>query len=102
MRIEQAIDTIYNGLVSENSVPVKLRTYKKLDIEQLDQVRKALDFALEYYKNKSSIPKKIAISMVDIYGAFSFKKGYFDDKTLMELEDIGIELQKIALRLFSG
>ena len=101
MRIEQAIDIIYNGLVSENSVPVKLRAYRELDLEQLDQVKKALAFALEYYRDKKFVPKKIAMAMVDIYGAFSFKKGDFEDKTLQELEDIGIELQEKAMELFS-
>ena len=101
MNIEQAIETIYSGLVSENSVPVQLSARRYLDLEQLDQVRKALEFALEYYKDKEYVPKKIAMAMVDIYGAFSFKKGYFEDKVLVELEDIGIELQEKAMELFS-
>ena len=46
MNIEQAIDIIYTGLVSEKSVPVKLRSHKELDLEQLDQVKEALDFAI--------------------------------------------------------
>ncbi len=73
MNIEQAIDIIYTGLVSENSVPVKLAAHRILDLEMLDQVRKALDFAIIYYKGKTLIPKKIAIAMVDIQGAFFFK-----------------------------
>ena len=47
------------------------------------------------------IPKKLAIAMVDIQGAFFFKSG-FDEKMLIELEDIGIELQEKALELFSN
>ena len=33
MDIEQAIETIYTGLVSEESVPVKLRAFRELDRE---------------------------------------------------------------------
>lgn len=73
MNIEQAIDIIYAGLVSENSVPVQLAAHRILDLEMLDQVRKALDFAITYYKGKTLVPKKIAIAMVDIQGAFFFK-----------------------------
>lgn len=100
MNIEEAIDIIYTGLVSENSVPVKLAAYRILDLEMLDQVRKALDFAINYYKGKALVPKKIAIAMVDIQGAFFFQSG-FEEEMLIKLEDIGIELQEKALELFS-
>ena len=49
MDIEQAIETIYTGLVSEESVPVKLRAFRELDREMLGQVQEALSFAIEYY-----------------------------------------------------
>lgn len=35
MNIEQAVELIYTGLVSEESVPVKLRAYHELDRELL-------------------------------------------------------------------
>lgn len=37
MDIEQAIETIYTGLVSEESVPVKLRAFRELDREMLQK-----------------------------------------------------------------
>ena len=43
MNIEQAVELIYTGLVSEESVPVKLRAYHELDRELLAQVQEALD-----------------------------------------------------------
>lgn len=101
MNIEQAINIIFDGLVSENSIPVKLRAYRELDLKQLDQVREALDFALEYYKGRTYVSKKIAMAMIDIQGAFFFRKGDFDDIVLVKLEDIGIELQERAIELFS-
>ena len=95
MDIEQAIETIYTGLVSEESVPVKLRAFRELDRE----VQEALSFAIEYYKGKSLVPKKLAMAMVDIFGAFCFNSG-FSEKELRELEDIGMKLQEQALELF--
>ena len=94
MDIEQAIETIYTGLVSEESVPVKLRAFRELDREMLGQVQEALSFAIEYYKGKSLVPKKLAMAMVDI-----FNSG-FSEKELRELEDIGMKLQEQALELF--
>jgi len=77
MDTEEAIALIYDGLVSENSVPVKLRTNRELDSDILDQVREALDVLTQYYKDKETVPKKLALAMVDINGAFSFRAGYF-------------------------
>ena len=99
MDIEQAIETIYTGLVSEESVTVKLRAFRELDREMLGQVQEALSFAIEYYKGKSLVPKKLAMAMVDIFGAFCFNSG-FSEKELRELEDIGMKLQEQALELF--
>ena len=91
MNIEQAVELIYTGLVSEESVPVKLRAYHELDRELLAQVQEALDFAIEYYKGEPLIPKKLAAALVDIYGAFYFNS---------ELEDIGMDLQEKSIELF--
>lgn len=101
MDIEKAVDVIYNGLVSEDSVLVQLKATRKLDLEQLDQIREALDFTISYYKDKKLVPKKLAIAMVDIAGAFFFRRGDFDDELLFKLEDIGMELQEKALELFT-
>ena len=59
MDIEQAIDIIYTGLVSEKSVPVRLASFRILDIGMLDHVREALDFATKYYKGKPFVKKKL-------------------------------------------
>lgn len=100
MDIEQAIDIIYTGLVSEKSVPVRLASFRVLDFGMLDQVREALDFATKYYKGKPFVPKKIAMAMVDIEGAFIFNSG-FDEEMLGKIKDIGTELQEKAMELFS-
>ena len=100
MDIEQAIDIIYTGLVSEKSVPVRLASFRILDFGMLDQVREALDFAIKYYKGKPFVPKKIALAMVDIEGAFIFNSG-FDEEMLGKIKDIGTELQEKVMELFS-
>ena len=99
MNIEQAVELIYTGLVSEESVPVKLRAFHELDRELLAQVQEALDFAIEYYKGEPLIPKKLAAALVDIYGAFYFNSG-FSENELRELEDIGMDLQEKSIELF--
>ena len=88
MNIEQAVELIYTGLVSEESVPVKLRAYHELDRELLAQVQEALDFAIEYYKGEPLIPKKLAAALVDIYGALSEYIGTCVSEDAVTLLDI--------------
>ena len=101
MKIEQAINIVYEGLVGENYIPAQLRAYRRLDRKQLVIVNENLDFAISYYKNKKLTPKKLAIAMVDIAGAFFFKASDFEKEFLIELEDIGMNFQEKALKLFS-
>lgn len=73
MNIEQAIDIIYTGLVGVNSVPVKLAAHRIFDLDMLNQVRKALDFAIKYYEGKASVPKKLRLPWSIFKEHFSFK-----------------------------
>jgi len=80
--------------------PVKLRTNRELDSDLLNQVREALDILTQYYKDKAAISRKLALAMVDIYGALSFQEGYFEEELLEEFKGISIELQEKATELF--
>lgn len=87
----------YKGLVSEDSVPVKLRTNRELDSDLLNQ---ALDILTQYYKDKAVISRKLALAMVDIYGALSFQEGYFEDELLEEFKGISMSYRKRKLSFF--
>lgn len=100
MNIEQAIDIVYTGFIGKDSVPDQLKFSRKLDLEKLGQVREALDVVEKYYEDTPFVPKKIAMAMVDLQGAFFFKNG-FEEEMLRKLEDIGMEFQEKALKIFS-
>ncbi|MBD2793085.1 hypothetical protein, partial [Xenorhabdus szentirmaii] len=67
----------------------------------ISRIQDALDFLIDFYHEKTEIPKKLALAFVDVYGAFSFREGMYDEKMLNKLEDIGIELQDKATQLLS-
>jgi hypothetical protein len=48
-----------------------------------------------------SIPKTLAAAFIDIYGGFSFKEGYLTKDEAEKYEDLGIELQELAYKLFT-
>ena len=100
MNIEQALDIVYTGFIGKDSVPDQLKSSRKLDLEKLGQVREALDVVEKYYEDTPFVPQKIAMAMVDLQGAFFFKNG-FEEEMLRKLEDIGMEFQEKALKIFS-
>ncbi len=100
MDARERIEFVYDGLVGTDSIPVKLRQKHPVDYDKLEQIIESVRFLVEYYKGNDMVPKKLAICFVDIYGAFQFNEDYFDEKTLNELEDIGILLQEMAYELF--
>ncbi|MBD2781829.1 hypothetical protein, partial [Xenorhabdus szentirmaii] len=67
----------------------------------ISRIQDALDFLIDFYHEKTEIPKKLVLAFVDVYGAFSFREGMYDEKMLNKLEDIGIELQDKATQLLS-
>jgi hypothetical protein len=100
MTEKEAIEIIYEGLIGPNSIPVNLRMKEELNYTKLDAVRNATTFLIQFYKKSLLIPKKLALCFIDVYGVFSFKEGFYPEEKLIEYEDIGIELQNLADKLF--
>ncbi len=101
MEIKEAQELIYEYLVGENSIPIELRLNKKLDYNKIEKLYQAIKLAIKFYSDKEEVPKKIACAFIDIYGAFQFKNDFFPKEKLIEYENIGIELQSLALDLLN-
>jgi hypothetical protein len=59
---------------------VQLRANRYLDLEKLEQVRKALDFATNYYIGETHVPKKIAMAMLIFTERFLSRKDFLKIK----------------------
>ncbi|PHM60572.1 hypothetical protein Xsto_03862 [Xenorhabdus stockiae] len=101
MNEDIAKNIVFDKLLGENSIPVRLRTKSSFSMDEVEILYNALDFLIDFYHEKTDIPKKLALAFVDVYGAFSFREWMYDEKMLNELEDIGIELQDKATQLLS-
>lgn len=101
MKENEAIDIIYEGLIGDKSIPNDLRMNKKLDYHRLENIVSAINFLIIFYKEKSSIPKKLAYCFVDVYGLFQFKQDFFSEEILIEYENIGVKLQELGYQLFN-
>lgn len=68
MTEEEALAAVTAGLVSRESLPVKLRMGDGFDAELFDRTRAALRFLAERYRDRDHVPKALAFAMVDLTG----------------------------------
>lgn len=101
MKIDEAENKIYDLLVSDNSLRVRVRAKLSWEKSEFDELLAAIDFLIEKWSAKDTIPKYIALAFVNVYGDFSFRDGFYPDDVQYFLEDMGSALQEKATDLFS-
>jgi hypothetical protein len=101
MEVADALNLVYECLLGENSLPLQLRMQQGLDEKRFAELTVALRVLIAHYRSKHEVPKQLALCMVDIYGAFSFKEGFYEAEESNRIEDAGILLQELATELFT-
>ena len=99
--IQQNLKIIEEKLLGENSIPVKLRSERFFDKEAFDELEKAILAVIDFYKDKSEVPKLLALCFVDISNFFFVYETYFSEEEVETIEDAGIRLSELANELFS-
>ena len=101
MTHETALQVVYEALLGVHSLPQKLRSKEGLDQLQFDQLTNALRWLNGYYAGQEVVPKRLALCLVDIYGAFSFREGFYPTADTDRIEDAGLLIQDLATELLS-
>lgn len=101
MNHEMALEIVSSCLIGENSIPQQLRAKQGLNQPLFNKLVDAVHFLIIYYQDRDMVPKRLGFCMVDIFGAFSFKEGFYNDEDSVLIEDAGILLQSLATDLFS-
>lgn len=101
MTQEAALQFVYASLLGDDSIPQNLRMKQNLNQPRFDQLVAALRILIDQYADQNTVPKKLALCMVDIYSAFSFRPGFYSEEDSAKIEDAGILLQELATELFS-
>ena len=101
MTLETALDFVYEALLGSNSIPQQLRGKQGLNQPQFDQLTSALRWLTSHYAAQPVVPKRLALCLVDVYGAFTFGEGFYPPAERDTIEDTGLLLQDLATELFS-
>ncbi len=101
MSIEQDLATVERLLISENSIPLRLRMHRGLDEDSYGELTAALERLIDHYANRPEVPKRLALAFVEIGTAFYYPAGTYPDDELERIEDVGQELSQLGQLLFS-
>jgi hypothetical protein len=101
MTHDTALQLVYEALLGDHSIPLKLRSKQGLDQRQFEQLTSALRWLIAYYAGQEVVPKRLALCLVDIYGAFSFREGFYSAADTDKMEDAGLLIQDLATELLS-
>ncbi len=102
MTTEEAIDTVTELLLGENSIPVQLRMHDGLDRARFDRLVAAIERLVETYRDQDTVPKVLAHSFVDVSNHFFYPEGTYPEAELERIEDAGIRLTSLAEELFGA
>ena len=102
MSIDSALEIVYDCLLGEQSIPAQLRFRQGMNENRFAQLVAALRLLITHYAAAETVPKQLALCLVDIYGAFSFREGMYSEAVTARLEDAGIQLQGLAEELFGA
>ncbi|MFK7031632.1 hypothetical protein V3471_14965 [Flavobacterium oreochromis] len=102
MNEKEAIEIVYNSLLSDTSIPASIRNMDGVNKIQYEELKKSILFLIDYYKDKDNVPKKLAQSFVDISNYFFVPNLKYSEEEHEIFEDYGIELCELANKLFDN
>lgn len=98
---ENALQTVYQSLLGDNSLLVKIRRGDGLNETDWEKFKQAVGILIEIYKEKEFIPKKLALAFVDVSNYFYVRQAEYSAAEEDRLEDAAQEIVQMADELFS-
>lgn len=99
--VDAAVDMVCARLIGCASIPLKIRTRVDVSDDEVQEFFSAIDFLTAHYADQDTVPKRLALAFVDVYGSFSIAESFVGRDVMQRFEDIGIALQDKADALFS-
>ena len=100
MKKSKALESIYNILLGESSLYVKLRNAEGIEPMVYKELVSSIEIVTQAYKNNDFVPKKLALCFVDISNALYASESLYTKEEFEKLEDMVVHLQYLAEELF--
>ncbi|EON74429.1 hypothetical protein [Lysinibacillus sphaericus] len=100
MNKNEALNIVYKNILGEDSILLQLRRGEGLNEDRFNELVTAMQLLIVEYKNLDVVPKKLALSFVDISNYFYFNEDKYslDEQNL--IEDAVQKISQLANELF--
>ncbi len=100
MNKNEALNLVYENILGEDSILLQLRRGEGLNEDRFNELIIAMQFLIVEYKNLDVVPKKLALSFVDISNYFYFNEDKYslDEQNL--IEDAVQKISQLANEMF--
>jgi hypothetical protein len=102
MTENDAVSEIVAGLYGPASIVTKLRDGTGLDKSQLARTKQAIMFLTEEYRERQCVPKRVALSFIDIRNLMLSGFSLYSETEQDEIEDAVEDLVDLAYKLFGA
>ncbi len=101
MQEQEALTSIYNNCLDENSIFLQLRNGDGITVVQYEELVKSVELLIKIYKDKEFVPKKLALSFLDITIHLYASEDLYSKNEFKDLEDMILHLEYLGEVLFS-
>jgi hypothetical protein len=102
MTEDDAVNEIVASLYEPASIITKLRDGAGLDKAELDRAKRAIMFLTKVYRERQCVPKRVALSFIDIRSLMLSGFSLYSETKQDEIEDAIEELVDLAYKLFGA
>lgn len=100
MTEEQAIETIKDELMGDQSIPVQLSLKSGIDEKAVARLEESIIFLTDIYKNRDYVPKVIAGTFVDLTPYFDRCLDLYSEKEQERIFDLKERIVSLGVTLF--
>lgn len=100
-RKEQLEDIVFDLLLGENGIPVKIRNKECIE-QDYHLLIDTLKELWEYYEGNELISKRLSYALFDVTNCFGQSSKFYTDEEQVNLEDKKDELYELIVDFYEG
>lgn len=100
MTEEEALQIIYENLLSDDSLLIKLSMKEGLDEGTIARLEEAIAFLTTVYEDREMVPKTLAGAFVDLTPLFERALDLYSEEEQDRIIDAKFRIVTLALKLF--
>jgi hypothetical protein len=102
MTEDEAVEIVHQRLVEVDSIPIQLAMKRGIKADDVAELERAMQFLRDLYKDRDSVPKKLAAAFVDLSAAFENTLSLYSDSEQNRIIDLRDRIVQLALKMLGA